>query len=110
MAVKANILIDQGTDYSTTIFVSDGNDVAIDITGYSFAASARKHFTSNTAYNFTLTITDGVQGEVTMSMNAATTANISAGRYVYDCEMTDTSSVVTRLVEGLLTVKPQVTR
>jgi hypothetical protein len=110
VAVKANILIDQGTDYSTTIYVSDDNDVAIDITGYSFAAKARKHYTSNTAYSFTLTITDAEEGEVTMSMNAVSTANIAGGRYVYDCEMTDTSNVVTRLVEGLLTIKPQVTR
>ena len=110
MAVKANILIDQGTDYSTTIYVSDENDVAIDVTGYTFTAKARKHYTSNTVYSFTMTITDAVDGEVTMSMNAATTADISAGRYVYDAEMVDTANLTTRLVEGLLTVTPQVTR
>lgn len=110
MAVKANIVIDQGTDFSTTLYVSDENDVAIDITGYSFTAKARKHFTSNTAYSFTMTISDADDGEVTMSMNAATTANIAGGRYVYDAEMVDTDSLTTRLVEGILTVKPQVTR
>jgi hypothetical protein len=110
MAVKANILIDQGADFSTVLYVSDKNDVAMDVTGYSFSAQARKHYTSNTSYSFTIAITDAESGEVTMSMGANTTANIAGGRYVYDCEMTDISNTITRLVEGIMTVKPQVTR
>lgn len=110
MAVKANITLDQGSDYSTTLYISDENDVAIDIEGYSFQAKARKHFTSNTSYSFTMTISNAEEGELTMSMNAATTANISGGRYVYDAEMVDTNNTTTRIVEGILTVKPQVTR
>jgi hypothetical protein len=110
MAVTANILIDQGTDYSTTIFVSDENDMPINVNGFSFSAQARKHYTSNIAYDFTVTILNDVDGEVSLSMNRISSANIAAGRYVYDCEMTDTANVTTRLVQGLLTVKPQVTR
>jgi hypothetical protein len=43
-------------------------------------------------------------------MNAANTSSITAGRYVYDLEVTDTNNVISRLVEGIVTVTPQVTR
>ena len=43
-------------------------------------------------------------------MNAATSANVVYGRYVYDCELTSSGNTVSRLVEGIVTVTPQVTR
>jgi hypothetical protein len=110
MAVKANILIDQGTTFSTTIFVADENDVSIDITDNDFFASARKHYTSNTSYDFTCAVLNGPDGELQISMANTNTSSWPAGRYVYDVKMVDTSNVVTRIVEGLVTVKPSVTR
>lgn len=109
MAIKANIVIDQGTDFSTEIDVLDENGDIVDLTGYSGAAQMRKHYTSATATAFNVAI-DESGGSVTLSMNAATTGTITAGRYVYDCELTNSSNVVSRLVEGIVTVTPQVTR
>jgi hypothetical protein len=43
-------------------------------------------------------------------MTANSSANVVAGRYVYDCELTDVNGAVTRLIEGIATVTPQVTR
>lgn len=109
MALKANIVIDQGTDFSTSINVTNDDGDIVDLTGYTAAAQMRKHYTSANAYNFTTSISAG-QGIVTISMTANTTAAITAGRYVYDCELTSSSNAVTRLVEGIVTVTPQVTR
>lgn len=109
MGLKANIVIDQGTDFETTIDVIDDNGNIVDLSGYTGAAQMRKHYTSSTATNFTVSITAGA-GLVTLSMNAATTNAIAAGRYVYDCELTDGSGVVSRIVEGIVTITPGVTR
>ena len=109
MAFKANIIIDQGTDFSTSIDVIDDNGDIVDLAGYTGAAQLRKHYTSSTATDFTVAITAG-SGTVALSMNAATTNAISAGRYVYDCELTDGSGIVSRIVEGIVTVTPGVTR
>lgn len=106
MAVKANITIDQGADYSTTLDVTDDAGEPTDLTGYTGAAQMRKHYSSANSYAFTVAIANG---SVTLSMNSATTANITAGRYVYDCEITN-GGVVSRLVEGIVTISPQVTR
>jgi len=109
MAIKANLQIDQGADFSTEIDVLDDNGDVVNLTGFSGAAQMRKHYTSSTATNFNVTI-NASGGTVTLSMNAATSANVTPGRYVYDCELTSSSNVVSRLVEGIVTVTPQVTR
>jgi hypothetical protein len=43
-------------------------------------------------------------------MNAATTANIRAGRYLYDIKMVRADSTKSRVVEGIITVFPQITQ
>jgi hypothetical protein len=109
MAIKANLQIDQGANFSTEIDVLDDNGDVVNLTGYSGAAQMRKHYTSSTATNFTVAV-NALAGTVTLSMNAVTSANVTPGRYVYDCELTSSSNVVSRLVEGIVTVTPQVTR
>ena len=54
--------------------------------------------------------TDATSGVVALSMTAAQTAALDAERYVYDVEVTNnTSNVVTRVIEGIITVRPNVT-
>lgn len=105
MAIKSNIVIDQGSDYEVTIDVTDANNVPTNLTGYVGAAQMRKHYTSLTSTPFTVSIFANT-GAVTLSMNSATTGVLSPGRYVYDCELTSNTNVVTRLVEGIVTVSP----
>lgn len=109
MALKANIVIDQGTSFATTIDVTDEEDNTVDLTGFTGAAQMRKHYTSSAQTAFTVSISADL-GEVTLSMAANVTNNIAPGRYVYDCELTDGSGTVSRLVEGIVTVTPGVTR
>ena len=45
-----------------------------------------------------------------MSMTSTTTGGIEEGIYVYDLEMTSGGGTVTRLMEGTVTVNPEVTR
>jgi hypothetical protein len=43
-------------------------------------------------------------------MNSSNTANLRAGSYFFDVKVTDTSSTVTRLIEGVIYVTPSITR
>ena len=107
-STKANLVIDQGATFTTTITITDDDGEVIDLTGYTGAAQIRKHYTSSTAVAFTVVVNES-EGEVTLSLTANQTANISSSRYVYDCELKK-SGTVSRVLEGLITVSPQVTR
>lgn len=106
MATKANFIIDQGTDVQIDVNISDVD--LVDITGYSARAQMRKHYQSSTYHTFTASIQDA--NTVVLTMSAAVSGNIEAGRYVYDVELVSPSNTVTRLVEGMITVSPEVTR
>ena len=111
MAAKANILIDQGTDFSTTLTVTDDDGSAIDLTGFTGSAQLRKHYTSTTSTNFTVSFeSPRSTGKVTISLSRAVTANLESGRYVYDVEITNAANNRSRLVEGIVTITPEVTR
>lgn len=109
MATKANLFIDQGATFYTIITLTDSNGDPIDITGYTGAAQMRKHYTSSTAKTFTVAL-GNTNGTIALSMSANTTANIEAGRYLYDVELTDGSGSVSRVFEGIVTVNPNITR
>lgn len=106
MAVKTNIVIDQGADFNSSFIFTDELDEPIDFTTYTANSQIRKTYTSSTAYNFEINLANN--GVITLSMNAATTANLSPGRYVYDLEV-ENSGNRSRLVEGIVSVTPQVT-
>jgi len=109
MAVKTNLIVDQGTTYTTSIDVIDDYGNLIDLTGYSAAAMMRKNYASSNATSFVIVVNVSTS-QVTLSLTANTTSNLVAGRYVYDCELTDTDGKISRLVEGIVTITPQVTR
>ena len=70
----------------------------------------RKSYYSTTANSFTVTISNAANGEITMAMTSANTANLTSGRYFYDLLITSPTSVKTRVVEGIATILPSVTR
>jgi len=109
MAIKANIIIDQGSTFSTTLNLDDENGDPLSLSGYSCESQMRKHYTSSNATSFSTSI-NATAGTIELSLTADQTANIVAGRYVYDVELTDSSNVISRILEGIVTVTPNVTR
>lgn len=110
MAGFAEITVEQGADYTTTINVNDATGAAQNLTSYTAAAQLRKSYYSTSATNFTVSISSPTNGEITMALSSANTANLTPGRYVYDLVMTSPTNVKTRIVEGIATVLPSVTR
>lgn len=108
MANKVNIVMDQGTTFNTTYIIHDNLDEPINFTSYSANSQMRKSYSSSNSFVFSVSLSSN--GGVSLSMNAATTSNITAGRYVYDVEVEDVSGIRSRIVEGIVTVTPQVTR
>ena len=112
MAAIANLIIDQGANFSSDKTVKDANGNAFNLTGYTAEAKMAKGYSSTrTRTSITCTVAaDATTGVITLSLTADQTSNLEEGRYVYDLEILQTSSsTVTRVIEGIITVRPQVT-
>lgn len=109
MAIKANLVVDQGTSFSATIDVTNADGSVFNLTGYTVAAQMRKNYTSSTAVTFSATH-NGSGGAITLSILPTITADIEPGRYLYDVEITSSGGSVSRIVEGIVTVTPGMTR
>ena len=104
-----NFEIDQGCTFSKTFTAKNANNANVTITAGSIAARMKKsHDTSNTSLR--LDFTTSTEGSnVTISATATQTASIAHGRYYYDVEWTHDTVEVERIVEGIITLSPQVT-
>ena len=110
MAAYSELSVEQYSTFSTTVNVTDTNGAALNLYGYTAASQVRKSYYSSTATNFSATVTGNANGEITLSMTSANTANLSPGRYLYDLVITAPSSTATRVIEGIVNVLPGVTR
>ena len=112
MAAIANLTIDQGATFSSDVTVKDANGNPFDLTGYTASAKMAKGYASTKTRKAITCIVNGdpTTGIVTMSLTADQTGQLEEGRYVYDLEILQTSSsTITRVIEGVITVRPQVT-
>lgn len=109
MATKANLVIDQGTSFSTTLQITDENDDLYDLSIYTVRSKLKKWYTSSNSVDFTTSINNDTS-EITLSLTAEQTDAIESGRYVYDVEIVDNAGTVIRILEGIATITPSVTK
>jgi hypothetical protein len=110
MAVYSNLTVDQGSDATFTIDVTDTNGGALNLTGYTVAGQIRKSFSSSTAVDFVASVSSALNGEVTLTLSNSVTNGMKAGRYLYDVEITSSGGSKTRVLEGQLEVMAGVTQ
>lgn len=109
MAIKANLIMDQGSDFSAVIDLTDAAGNVYNLLGFTAAAQMRKNFASTSAYTFNAG-TGGANGRVSLTLANSITDTVEPGRYMYDVEITSGGGVKTRVVEGIVTVNPGITR
>jgi len=112
MAAYVELIMDQGASFNNVINLTDDlSNASLNILGYTVRSQMRRsYYSANATANITCTISNSANGEITMSMTAANTTLIKAGRYLFDLETVDTNGIVSRVLEGIITVTPQITR
>lgn len=112
MAAYVELYIDQGTDFSSTINLTDDvTNAPINVANYIVTSQFRRsYYSANVSGNFVCQITDAASGEISLSLSGSTSANIKAGRYLFDVKTVDDLGAKSRVVEGIITILPQVTR
>jgi hypothetical protein len=109
MSGKYNIVAEQGATFNLNFRVeTDGTPW--NLTGYTFAMQVRRSTSATTTLLNITSATMTSVGHVTATVSAATMADVPAGRWVYDIELTSSGGQVTRILEGRFIVTPEVTQ
>jgi type IV pilus biogenesis protein CpaD/CtpE len=110
MATISNLYVDAGATYSNIITVTASNGQALDLTSYTVASQMRKSYSSSTVHAFTASVYEAANGKIRLQLTNTQSEAIPAGRWLYDVEITSPSGTKTRVVEGIVTVNPQITQ
>jgi len=109
-----NLYLEQGSTFTFTITLDDVYGDVYALTGANvYSKMKTSYYTSNVVATFATQVSANT-GEVTFSLNSATSANIAPGRYVYDAVLSyyvgsGQANTVIRILEGIAEVAPGVT-
>lgn len=113
MAGQYKILVDQGSTWNLSLRWLDSNGAPVNLTGYAARMHIRESCDASTIIENLTTENGGItvtsSGYVNLTLTATETAAMTAGDYVYDVELV-VDTTVTRILEGELTVRCEVTR
>jgi hypothetical protein len=123
-AAEQDILIEQGASFSMFMTVRDESFRPIDITEYTFRGKIKKDFSDSAAQaEFTFVKLDQTQeaskGKVEITLTPTQTSAISTNskglsrtivKMVYDIESQTPAGFVTRWLQGIAKISPEVTK
>ena len=109
MSLKSNLIVDQGANFVYKVYLVDASGNPFDLSNYTANSQIRRTY-SSTSYNTIDVNVGGNNGLLTLTMDSTVTANLTSNRYVYDLNITSNTNVVSRILEGFVTVNPEVTR
>ena len=109
MATIQNITVDQDADFTQTLTVKDSTGTVVDLTGQTVTSKLRKTHLSTSATSFTTALVSATDGTCSITLTDTVTSALTEGRYVWDLTTTS-GGLITRRIEGRVTVTPSVTR
>lgn len=114
-AATHDILIEQGATFQLNLVWKDSLGAPINLTGYTARMQVRQKIAdaapllSFTTENGAITL-GGTAGTIAIVGLATLTDALTVKSGVYDLELVSGGGIVTRLIEGAVTISPQVTR
>lgn len=113
MAININFVIDQGTKFSGIVTIQNEDGTVYNLTNKTPYSQMRKSYYTSTFHTITAAIEGNpLDGKIRLTLTAAESGIIKAGRFVYDVELHDDLDVddVKRVLQGIITISPQVTQ
>jgi hypothetical protein len=112
LSAKFNLVCDQATTFNFQFQILN-NETPWNLTGYTGTMTVRPFVGASTTTVVASTangrmVLTALQGRINVTLSAAITADIVAGRYSYDLVL-DSGSSVTRILEGKFIVTGAVT-
>ena len=109
MASRANVYIDQGTDFRIVIDLSDDDGAPLTaMDNYTFQASIRKIYSSTKVVDFTIE-KDTPNSRISLILSDDASRTLKPGKYQYDVLMDKQTGERSRIVEGLAFITATIT-
>jgi len=114
-ATRYDLLIEQGATFSRVVNVKQSDGTVKDLTGYALARLKIRPALDSTSEYLSLTAGSGIvfnspaAGQLTITIDKATTTGFTWTMGVYDCEIESPAGVVDRILRGDVTVSKEVT-
>ena len=117
MSTYEDLEFDQGADVAVALETVDASGAVKDLTNHTITAKMKRTYKSTDASDiqaFNCAIPPPASsGNITLSLTNTETGALRAGRWVYDVEMSfvdsDDNTIRERILQGQITVNPQVT-
>ena len=117
MSTYEDLEFDQGADVAVALETVDVSGAVKDLTNHTITAKMKRTYKSTDASDiqaFNCIIPPPASdGKITLSLTNTETGALRAGRWVYDVEMSfvdsDDNTIRERILQGQITVNPQVT-
>jgi len=108
-------VIEQGADFFWTLTYKDNIGTPVDLTGYSARMQVREDYSSPLALVDISTDSGevtlgGAAGTIHIHLSAVETSALDFTTAKYDLEIADSQGVVTRLLQGAVTLSHEITR
>lgn len=110
MATISNMYIDQGSDFNAIITLTNQDSTPINLTGCTVKSQFRKSYQSSRSTDFQVVIYSAVEGKIRLSLPASVSADLYAGRFLYDVEITTSYGERKRVLEGIVVLTPEITK
>jgi len=117
MADYEDISVDQGSDIAIELHMTNTDGSVKNLVNHSIAAKMKRNYNSdsdNTQVFNAIIATPPSDGIATISLTNTQTAALTAGRWVYDVELSyvdsSSSTITERVLEGKVFVTPSVTK
>jgi len=110
MGTFQNLTIQQGASFAFEFTLSNADGSPRDLTDIEIASKMRKAYASPNATTFTVHTPSPEEGTIKLTLTREETLAIREGRYVYDVVVLDLDGEDVRVLEGIVSVTPGVTR
>jgi len=110
-----NFEVKQGADWNGKVILKDDNGTVINLTGYTAKMQLRLYkdkksnlFDTLSTDNSRITITP-TAGQLDFKIPSSVSDNYTFDKAYYDLEITDSTGIITRVLEGIITINKNVT-
>lgn len=110
MAITADLDIDQGSHFVATMDLQNDDETPMNLNGFQVYSQFRKSYMSTLGHNFQCEVVNPTAGQIRLTLTGTYSSSIRAGRYLYDVEIVSQSGLKTRVVEGIVTINPEITK